>query len=121
MSSTDPANSCANCRFHSASMRPKPHTHADDLMDGTFFVADDEPQKVYMCRAEKSEAAPRAGQEIGAVPVLCDAWQGARPPTERDTRMYEQLLAWRQRQSDRRAEEAADVAVEPEPNERKPE
>lgn len=102
-------------------MRPKPHAHADDLMDGTFFVADDEPQKVYMCRAEKSEEATRAGQEIGPIPVLCAAWQGARPPTERDTRMYEQLLAWRQRQAVRRTAEAADIPVEPESDERQPE
>ena len=83
-------------------MAPKPHENAEELMDGSYFVADDAEQKVYFCRAEAGGTAPYAGQEIGPVPTHCTAWETPpAQPSERDTRMKDMIAAWEARQRSR--------------------
>lgn len=101
-SSTPNAKTCETCRHHSARMAPKPHKHADELMDGSFFVVDDALQKVYSCKATAGDNSPYAGQEIGPTPITCPSWEAPpKQPSERDTRMHDLLSAWEARQRGR--------------------
>lgn len=66
-----PANNCANCRHHRAELHPKVLDAAFD----TVVAFADKDEKVYFCT---SPTGPQAGLKVGAVPVLCEAWQEPR-------------------------------------------
>jgi len=68
---SSPANTCANCRHHRAELHPKVLDAAFD----TVVAFADKDEKVYFCT---SLTGPQAGQKVGAVPVLCEAWQEPR-------------------------------------------
>lgn len=59
---------CSTCRHHQKQPRAKP----TGWQEGAYFELADENQPSYRCGAP---SGPHAGNEVGLLPTLCDAYE----------------------------------------------